>query len=242
MNEWTDDLQEVDADALTEFADELTPLSEEIDFDNEAEYRGLTLDNDESFLSAPRHHNYLDLLKVKLAKDHVKRLPANGEAIHMLLSGRYQLFHLVPAVLELIAPAIIDELHLCTLSYSKDNAADLLNLIDAGKIKHVHLLVSHYFSKANPHLFDPLEAALQSRGHKVLTCRSHAKLFLFKLSDGRKYVVHSSANMRSCKSIEQACFESDESIYRFYEKWLAGLFATAEEIKRNGTQATTNRS
>jgi hypothetical protein len=229
MKNWGDDLKSL-AD-LTDFDADLKPLSEEIDFDNEAEYRGLTLDADISYLSQPRHHTYLDLQKVKDAADHVKRLPKKGEAIHMVLSGRYQLFHLVPAVLDLAAPATIDELYLCTLSYSKDNASDLLDLIDAKKIKCLHLLVSHYFSKANPHLFDPLEAELKARGHHVLTCRSHAKLFLFELSDGRKYVVHSSANMRSCKSIEQACFESDEGLHAFHREWIKGLFATAAKLK-----------
>jgi hypothetical protein len=238
MHDWTDDLKPLDADDLAEFADDLTPLAEELDFDNEAEYRGLTTEGDLSFLSAPRHHTYLDLLKVKDARDHIKRLPEGGEAVHMVLSGRYQLFHLVPAVIELAAPATIDELHLCTLSYSKDNAADLLAMIDAGKIKRTWLLVSHYFSKANPHLFDPLEAALKSRKQEVLTCRSHAKIFLFRLSDGRKYVVHSSANMRSCKSIEQACFESDEGIYQFHAEWIKGLFAKANEVKRHGKETT----
>ncbi len=89
------------------------------------------------------------------------------------------------------------------------------------------MLVSHYFSNANANLYDPLAAELNKRGHQVLAMRNHAKVILMKLTDGRKLVVHASANLRSCKNIEQACFENDPDLYDFHRRWVDGLFAKA---------------
>ena len=151
----------------------------------------------------------------------------------MVVSGRYPLFAIIPAVIDL-SGATIDDLHLVTLSYSKDNAADLLDLLDTGKIHRVSLMVSHYFAKANAHLYDPLETELEERHQRCIALRTHAKLILMRLSDGRKFTVHSSANLRSCKNIEQACFENDAALYDFHACWIEGLFSSAAE-KDKGT-------
>jgi hypothetical protein len=236
MPEWWDDLPDYNTDDLTEFdTSELRPLhgfDDGPDLDDQRQDKVKGLDTDIAFRSY-RRNTYLDCLAIKHARDHIHRLPEPGEAIHMVVSGRYPLFAIIPAVLDLATPATIAELHLVTLSYSKDNAADLLAMIDAKQIDRTWLLVSHYFAHANPHLFEPLATALLERGDHVVAMRTHAKIILILLSDGTKYVIHASANLRSCKNIEQCCFECDGQLYDFHHQWVAGLFDKAAELKVN---------
>lgn len=45
-------------------------------------------------------------------------------------------------------------------------------------------------------------AELVRRGHRCVAVRSHAKILLFEMSDGRSFAWESSANLRSCKNVE----------------------------------------
>src|SRR5438045_4085964 len=127
---WGDDVEELDTAELTC----LTAGERDLDDATQDKYKGL--DADLSYLTAPRVRTFADLQHVKLAKDHIKRLPAEGESMHMVVSGRYPLWAMVPAIHELSGQPIA-ELDLITLSYGKDNAQDMLDMIDAGKIGHV---------------------------------------------------------------------------------------------------------
>lgn len=225
-------MQEFAGDGLKEFTcDTLNPLmdNEGPDLDDQSQDRYRGLDTDLSFLHTPRERSYIDLLQVKAAKDHIQRLPSDGESIHGVVSGRYPLFAIVPSILELAAPATIDKLTLVTLSYSRDNAHDLIELFDAGKIKSVSLMTSHYFAAQNPHLYDPLLAEMVARGQRMIALRTHAKIILARMSDGITYVVESSANLRSCKNIEQFVFTRCDELYHFHSRWINGLFTAAEK-------------
>jgi len=48
----------------------------------------------------------------------------------------------------------------------------------------------------------------------------HAKLLLMQLVDGRAYVVESSANLRSCSSIEQIVMIHDNALFDFHRQWV----------------------
>ena len=223
------ELAEFGAD-LGEFPDDLAPLIEgETDLDDQTQDRYKGLETDLSYLRTPRQRTYIDLMQVQHARDHIKRLPDEGETIHGVVSGRYPLFATVPAILELAQPQTITDLDLITLSYGKDNAADLVELLDAKKVGTCRLMVSHYFAAANPHLYQPLAHELQTRGQRILALRTHAKIILARLSDGTCYVVESSANLRSCKNIEQFTFTRDAGLWAFHRKWVGGLFTAAAE-------------
>ena len=225
--DWSDSLSEFNADGLAAMPEDFAAMEDEAgaDLDDETQDKVKGLEADLAYRTH-RRNTCLDLQHVKAACDHIERLPEPGEAIHMVVSGRYPLFAIIPAVLKL-SGSTIDELHIVTLSYSKDNAADLISLIESQQIGKVWLLVSHYFAHANPTLYDPLSNYLESNGHRALAMRTHAKIFLMKLADGSRFTVHASANARSCKNIEQACFENDPALYDFHRRWIDGLFAKA---------------
>jgi hypothetical protein len=61
------------------------------------------------------------------AKDVLPHLPARGEALHALLTGRYDLMVLITAVLER-RPDVCAHLRLATLSLKQRNSYELLTL------------------------------------------------------------------------------------------------------------------
>jgi hypothetical protein len=157
------------------------------------------------------------------------RLPTEAESIHVVSEKRFSMMHLIPTVLTLAAPATIAYLGICTLSFSLGNLADLLSLLDAGQVRACDFCYSIYFRSNNKAQCQRLAEELGTRaGCRIFSGLIHAKILLLELSDGRSYVVESSANLRSCSSIEQFCLTHDGELLRFHRTWLDSLFTRAK--------------
>ena len=52
---------------------------------------------------------------------------------------------------------------------------------------------------------------------------THAKVVLIETTDGRHFVVESSANLRSCSSIEQITVTHDGDLLAFHRQWIDEL-------------------
>ena len=72
-------------------------------------------------------------------------------------------------------------------------------------------------------MYDSLAEALTTRGHQIAAIRCHAKILLMELTDGRCFVVESSANLRSCRNIEQFTMTHDEDLLRFHQAWMTDV-------------------
>jgi hypothetical protein len=76
-----------------------------------------------------------DARKCASALDAIKRLPARNEALHMVVSGRFALWHVVPAVSKLCG-CRIEQLRIATLGFSRQNIDELLAMLDAAAPSH----------------------------------------------------------------------------------------------------------
>lgn len=171
----------------------------------------------------------LDGRRLQNCLEHIGTLPAEGESYHMVSEKRYSMGHIIPAVLTLASPATLDYLGVVTLSFSQANLSDLLALIDAGRVRRVDFGYSVYFRSNNREACQRLAAELTARGHRVYSGLVHAKLLLLAMSDGRAFVVESSANLRSCSSIEQLTLFHDRTLLEFHRQWLDELFQRAKQ-------------
>jgi hypothetical protein len=169
----------------------------------------------------------LNALESANAVKELQELPGRDESLHVICRGNFPLWSLVPAVLKLARPAVVDDLHVATLSFSDSNTADLLKLIDAGKVRRVTMVVSCFFEKQNPLQFRPMADGLFERGQRIVALRSHAKVFAIALSDGRRLAVESSANLRSCRNIEQFMVTEAPDLYDFHRGWIEDVTAAA---------------
>jgi hypothetical protein len=154
----------------------------------------------------------------------------NGQTLHAVISGTYALWQLVPALVERSGDTI-DELLIATLSFSKQNAAEILGLIDGGQVKSFGLLVSKYFKCANRHIYDCLVPQLHERKQPACAMRIHCKIILLKMTRGEAYTVESSANLRSSGNVEQFCLTRCPKLHAFHRAWIR------EELERGSAAA-----
>jgi len=169
--------------------------------------------------------SWRDARKVLTAAEAIGTIPAADESLHLAISGRFALWNVVPAVLKL-ASTPISELRIATLGFSKKNIGELCSLLDEGQIGHAKLLASHYFKSTSGDIYEHARTELEKRPDRAtfLSLRNHAKLLLMKLADGRTVSVESSANLRSCKNIEQMTLIGDPGVHDFHAGWIDGLF------------------
>ena len=104
-------------------------------------------------------------------------------------------------------------------------------MINAGAVAQVDFLYSVYFKSVAKSACDRLQYELTTRGHRVACCRTHAKIILLQLSSGENFAVESSANLRSCRNIEQSTFSNDGGLLDFHRAWMNDLFEQFKEQK-----------
>lgn len=160
------------------------------------------------------------LHEVEAAAAEIDRLPQRDEAIHAIMRGNFHGWDLVPAILRLAKPHTIRALYVATLGFNTANAGELLRLLDDGQIKTVTFLCSAYFQKASAREFEVLRAGLAVRGQTIVATRTHAKILAARLTDKRCIVVESSANLRSCRNIEQFCMTESPELFAFHQHWI----------------------
>ncbi len=188
----------------------------------EAELRSKPhLKSDCRYTSRHVRRDFRDARQAESAVEAMGKVPAPDEAIHLAVSGRFALWHMVPATMK-ISGSKLASLRIATLGFSKKNVSGLCDLIDAGEVDHVRLLASHYFKGTSNEIYTFAETELAKREGRAdfLSVRTHAKLLLMELDDGRKITVESSANLRSCKNIEQMTIVGDPGLYDFHAGWM----------------------
>ncbi len=160
------------------------------------------------------------LAQVDKAATEIGTLPDIDETIHMIMHGSYHGWSTVGGVLKLASPATIATLIVATLGFNAANASELLDMLDDGRVGCVRFVCSCYFQKSCPREFEVLRAGLESRGQQLAALRTHAKIIGCALTDGRQFVVETSANLRSCRNIEQLTLTQSASLFAFHDYWI----------------------
>lgn len=171
----------------------------------------------------------IDARHEQIAIELIMQLPADGESVHMVIDGRFQPCDFIPATRRLCHPATIKRLDVTTLGFNEDNIACIMAGMDQGKIGEVHFICSHYFAKADRGLFELAKKEIGGRGGQIHALRTHTKLILMEMSDGRHFVIEGSGNLRSCKSIEQFCLTCDRELLLFHRSWLESYVAASSQ-------------
>lgn len=190
-----------------------------------AKPKPIPLEGDPSLRRTPTRRVFFNSLRSEAAADALRGLPATGETWHHIMTGAYDGFDLVDAILDHAGGPSIATLYLATLGFNEANTTRLLNLMDAKRIGTCRMLVSMFYEA------DHKEAAvcyrlaheLPARGGWYHATRTHAKIIAAHLSDGRAFVVESSANLRSCRAIEQFTITQDTDLYQFHRTWMESV-------------------
>lgn len=156
------------------------------------------------------------------AVEQIGELPAAGEDLVMIMTGSFHGWDLVGAIAEL-AGCPIAALHVATLGFNRTQTLHLCELLDTGQIGALTMVVSEMFREKNAREFKGLAEAMAEREQIVAANRNHAKLMLFDMADGRKFVTHGSLNLRRCNSYEQVVISQDEGLFKFFRKFITAM-------------------
>ncbi len=175
---------------------------------------------------APVRRRLVDNLRVQSAIAALDGLPGPGETWHCLMDGSYDSFDLVQAILHHASPATVKELNLATLGFNFANLQMLMRMLERGEVQRATMVVSCWY-QSDPKEVDvctTLAQELARRGGWYVAARSHAKVQLLEMTDGTCYVIESSANLRTCRSIEQFCLTQDRDLLLFHRRWLESVY------------------
>lgn len=173
----------------------------------------------ERILRRTGKHTTQHSLDIANAARSLERLPNENETIHAIMRGNFHGWDLVPATMRLAGCGLAG-LYVATLGFNAKNTAELLGFIDAGKVRFVRFLCSCYFKDASPKEFEQLRAGLLERGLNIIAARTHAKVLAMKTENEQYIVVESSANLRSCRNIEQFAMTNSRELFDFHAAWM----------------------
>lgn len=104
-----------------------------------------------------------------------------------------------------------------TLSMSCENIDSLSLLLECGFVDELNLIVSDYFFSHErqslvKYIYETLD---KDNKFQFAAAGSHTKIIMFETYDGKKIVIHGSANLRSSSNIEQIMIEDNSELYHF---------------------------
>ncbi len=161
----------------------------------------------------------------------LKVLPGPGEALHAIISGRFDLLDLAALIIGKVGP--VDSLHAATLAYARRNLAELVRLHDTGTISRLTLLCSVFFRRHNKDVWQETVEALRPRGARVAAARNHAKVIAFEFRNGLKLSLEGSANLRQNGNREQFCLVNDPGLCDWHAGWISELVSAHEGEAEN---------
>jgi hypothetical protein len=155
--------------------------------------------------------------QLKEAAAILETLPAPGESLHCLQSGRYDLCDVIGHLLTRLGPA--EHLAISTLSFHQRNVSALLSWIESGQVERLTMLCSAFFREHFPETFDALFQGIQGM-HRLAAARCHAKLVAMHFQSGVKMVIEGSANLRTNSNTEQFTLFNDAPLCNWWTAWI----------------------
>ena len=145
------------------------------------------------------------------------------------------------------------------VNLSQGNVESLKNLYAGDYLRHLHIIVSDYWTGHEKHRDgllpytwdtldqpdpDPTTPPDTWTSFQLSSLYHHAKVTLVATADGGRYVIHGSANLRSTRFIEVIAIEHDPALFDFHRAWLAAVeqqFATINHAQPHPASRKTPR-
>jgi hypothetical protein len=159
------------------------------------------------------------------AAELIQRLPAKGETFHFILDGTFTLAVVIPVIQAHIGEPC--HLTVCTLGLNDAATDQLAAMLQAGTLAGLRLAFSSYFRASDPATASRAVEVLTKLGAAVAAERMHAKIQLWQpATKPDRYILETSANLRSCQCIEAAALTNDAGLFKFHDQWLTKFFQT----------------
>jgi len=145
-------------------------------------------------------------------------LPEPGETVHLVLHGAVPLAAVVWHVIDQSPPA---ELMISTLGFSRSFVHELIDRMRTGRVQSATVVCSNYFSRADAVEYREARELLAPWPVTLTDSRTHAKIAVFG-----PFSLEGSANLRSCRSVENVCITHDEGVANFHAGWIRQIANT----------------
>lgn len=168
---------------------------------------------------------------IKMAKEVIL---SKHKRYFCLLSGNFEYGDFIESFI-MTKRLKVKELTIATLSLGKNNIDSLANLLHLKAVDKINLLVSDYYYSHNkktaiPYIYQELDFDNQL---DFAVAGTHCKICLIETHDGKKVVMHGSANLRSSSNIEQLMIEHDDELFDFNKNYLSLLFKEYSLINKS---------
>jgi hypothetical protein len=177
-------------------------------------------DQDAAGLPAPKRIKLKRrrMLAMREAAELVRDLPAEGEAVHCLMSRRMDLADILQAILD--ARGTCSRLVIATLGFSPRNLASMLKWLDNGSVAELWLLASKFYVAHNGERWQTTVDEFGKRGQHCAAAPSHAKVCVMTFSDA-SYVCEGSSNLcGSGSSVEQVAIINHVDLADWHARWI----------------------
>ena len=156
----------------------------------------------------------------------LEHVPGPGQALHALMTGRYDLMALLVALIERIG--VVEAMAVSTLSFHAKNLAQMLALLDVELVRRLDLLACTFFKNTNKALFVETQQEFRQRKQRVAAARTHAKVITLAAADGRRFTLEGSANLRHNDCWEQFALVNDTALHDWHAAWITDMIGRHE--------------
>jgi hypothetical protein len=174
-----------------------------------------------------RAHGLASTHALGCARDLVAKVKP-GEQCRVICPGTFVFGDLITFVAELAPGSWM--LTVATLSIGESNTDSLEAAFKGGHLSAFRLIVSDYFYNNNLHgEWRSLVTALPRDKCQYAVAGVHAKVAFLENDKGENWIFEGSANMRSCRNIEQITVSRDDTEgLRFHSLWTGRIFEKFE--------------
>lgn len=156
------------------------------------------------------------------------------DRVFCIVSGRFIFGDFIEAFI-IHHNILVKEMTISTLSLSQDNVDSLHNLIKAGYIEKLNLIVSDYFFAHErkglvSYCYEKLDI---DNKFQLAAAGTHCKTYQFLTKGGKHIIIHGSANMRSSDNIEQFVIEDNKDLYDFNQEYQNQILETYKTINKS---------
>lgn len=155
--------------------------------------------------------------RLKSAAEVLTVLPSAGETLHTMFLSRHDLTDVIECLLGKLGPS---RLSVMTLSWNSRNATQILEWLDSGRVTTFSMLSSTYHHDNYEDQFEDLRTELEKRGSKLAHARCHAKVICLTPTQGERFVIFTSANMRANGNFEQLALACSAELCAWYETFI----------------------
>jgi hypothetical protein len=147
--------------------------------------------------------------QLKRAAEVIHHLPGPGESLHCLLTGYFDACLVLSGVLR-AHPSPCEHARVVPLSFGPKNTQEMARWLDERLVARLTLLCSDFMAKACPDTyFGAVKELVEQRGQVVGAARCHAKVVTLAFADGLRLSFEGSANLRTCRNVENLCVVND---------------------------------